>query len=73
MTGRLRLSELAGELQLCCLVDSVQLFGSMGYCTVTQTGSAWVVSTLPSGAKETRLIGIAGEGVDCKVSSTSTG
>ncbi len=50
-------------------VNSVQLFGSMGYCRVTQTGSAWVVSTLPSGAKMTRLIGVAGEGVDCKVSA----
>ena len=51
-------------------VNSVQLYGSMGYCRVTQTGSAWVVSTLPSGATETRLIGVAGEGVDCVVSST---
>jgi hypothetical protein len=39
-----------------CLADSVQLFGSIGYCTVTQTGSAWVVSTLPSGVQETRSI-----------------
>jgi hypothetical protein len=50
-------------------VNSVQLIGSMGYCRVTQTGSGWVVSTLPSGVKETRLIGVAGEGVDCKVSA----
>jgi hypothetical protein len=50
-------------------VNSVQLIGSMGYCRITQTGSAWVVSTLPSGVKMTRLIGVAGEGVDCKVSS----
>jgi hypothetical protein len=49
-------------------VNSVQLFGSMGYCRVTQTGSGWVVSTLPSGVKMTRLIGVAGEGVDCKLS-----
>jgi hypothetical protein len=49
-------------------VNSVQLFGSMGYCRVTQTGSAWVVSTLPSGVKMTRLIGVTGEGVDCTVS-----
>jgi hypothetical protein len=48
------------------------LIGSMGYCRVTQTGSAWVVSTLPSGVKMTRLIGVAGEGVDCKVSATGT-
>ncbi len=51
-------------------VNSVQLVGSMGYCRVTQTGSAWVESTLPSGVKTTRLIGVAGEGVDCKVSAT---
>jgi hypothetical protein len=50
-------------------VNSVQLFGSMGYCRVTQTGSAWVVSTLPSGVRMTRLIGVAGEGVDCTVSA----
>jgi len=51
-------------------VDSVQLFGSMGYCRVTQDGSAWVTSTPSSGQVQTRLIGAAGEGVDCKVSGT---
>ncbi|MEO6815624.1 MAG: hypothetical protein ABI177_02890 [Edaphobacter sp.] len=51
-------------------VNSVQLFGSMGYCRLTQTGSAWVVSTLADGTKFTRLIGAAGEGVDCTVSAT---
>jgi hypothetical protein len=51
-------------------VDSVQLFGSMGYCRIIQTGSAWVVSTPPSGVTATRLIGVAGEGVDCVVSET---
>jgi hypothetical protein len=50
-------------------VNSVQLIGSMGYCRMTQTGSAWVVSTLPSGVKMTRLIGVTGEGVDCKIST----
>ena len=50
-------------------VNSVQLFGSIGYCRVTQTGSAWVVSTLPNGVTVTRLIGVAGEGVDCKLSA----
>ena len=48
-------------------VDSVELTGSLGFCTVTQTGSAWVVSTLPGGATQTRLIGVAGEGVDCSL------
>jgi hypothetical protein len=51
-------------------VNSIQLIGSMGYCRVTQTGSAWVISTLPSGVRMTRLIGVAGEGVDCTVSAT---
>ena len=51
-------------------VNSLQLFGSMGYCRIAQTGSSWVVSTLSSGTKFTRLIGLAGEGVDCKVSAT---
>src|SRR6185437_3419248 len=51
-------------------VNSVQMFGSMGYCRLTQTGSAWVVSTLASGTRYTRLIGKAGEGVDCTVSAT---
>jgi hypothetical protein len=50
-------------------VDSVELTGSMGFSTITQTGSAWIVSTLPGGATETRLIGIAGEGVDCSLST----
>jgi hypothetical protein len=42
----------------------------MGFCTITQTGSGWIVSTLPGGATQTRLIGVAGEGVDCHLSST---
>ncbi len=51
------------------LGDSVQLFGSIGSSTISQTGSAWVVSTLPSGALQTRLIGTAGEGDDCHIST----
>lgn len=51
------------------LVNSVQLFGSIGSCTVTQTGSAWVISTLPGGTQQTRLIGVAGEGVDCTLTT----
>jgi hypothetical protein len=53
-------------------VNSVAMFGSMGYCRVTQTGSAWVTSTLSNGTRTTRLIGVAGEGVDCTVSATGT-
>ena len=51
-------------------VNVTQIFGSIGYVRVTQTGSAWAVSTLPSGALQTRLFGIAGEGVDCQISPT---
>jgi hypothetical protein len=56
-------------------VDSVELTGSIGSIAVTQTGSTWVVSTLPAsspttGTTYTRLIGIAGEGVDCRISDT---
>lgn len=47
-----------------CAVDAVQIFGSMGYCRLTQTGSAWVVSTPASGVSFTRLMGVAGQGVD---------
>jgi hypothetical protein len=50
--------------------NSVQLFGSMRYCRVTQAGSAWLSSTLPSGVTGTRLIGVAGEGVDCVLNGT---
>ncbi|MGP8259591.1 MAG: hypothetical protein ACLQM6_06510 [Acidobacteriaceae bacterium] len=51
-------------------VNSVELTGSMGFCSVTQTGSVWIVSTLPGGATQTRLIGVAGEGVDCSLTTT---
>ena len=51
-------------------VDSLALTGSMGFCSITETGSAWVTSTLPGGAQQTRLIGTAGEGADCRVSAT---
>jgi hypothetical protein len=51
-------------------VNSIQLFGSIGYCRITQTGSAWVTSSAPNGTRSTRLIGIAGEGIDCTLSAT---
>jgi hypothetical protein len=51
-------------------VNSLELTGSIGAFSVTQAGSAWIVSTLPGGATATRLIGIAGGGVDCSVSAT---
>ncbi len=50
------------------LANATQMFGSIGSASVTRTGSIWIVSTLPSGALQTRLIGVAGQGVDCTVS-----
>lgn len=50
------------------LANSTQLFGSVGSVSVTRTGSIWIISTLPSGTLQTRLIGLAGQGVDCTVS-----
>jgi len=54
----------------CCFVlaNATQMFGSIGSVSVTRTGSIWIVSTLPSGTLQTRLIGLAGQGVDCTVS-----
>ena len=50
-------------------VDSIQLIGSIGYCRVTQTGSAWVTKRSAAGVTTTQLEGVAGEGVDCTISS----
>ena len=46
-------------------VNALQLFGSIGALSVTRPGSLWVVSTLPSGIGQTRLMGAAGQGADC--------
>jgi hypothetical protein len=51
-------------------VNSANLLGTIGYIRVTQNGSGWVVSTPPGSATGTRLIGAAGEGVDCSFSAT---
>ena len=48
-------------------VDSANLVGSVASVEVTRPGSLWVVSTLPNGTVATRLIGAAGQGVDCEV------
>ena len=50
------------------VANATQLFGSVGSVSVMRLGSMWVVSTLPSGVFQTRLIGVAGQGVDCTVS-----
>lgn len=54
------------------LVNAEQMFGSINYCRVTRGGPAWVTSTPPSAAQKTRLIGVAGEGVDCSLSTSGT-
>jgi hypothetical protein len=53
-------------------VNSVQLFGSIGAIQLTQTGSVWVTSAPPGAVPATRLIGIAGQGADCKVASSGS-
>jgi hypothetical protein len=50
------------------LVNAEQMFGSVQTLSVTRPGSLWVVSTLPSGVLQTRLIGASGQGVDCTAS-----
>jgi hypothetical protein len=50
------------------LANATQLFGSVSSVSITRTGSMWIVSTLPSGTLQTRLMGLAGQGVDCTVS-----
>jgi hypothetical protein len=50
-------------------VDCAQLFGSIAYIRVTQPSSAFIVSTLPFGTKQSRLVGVAGDGTDCTLAS----
>jgi hypothetical protein len=67
---------LVGSPMTCAFVaaNSTQIFGSIRSVDVTQPGTAWVVSTLPNGTKQTRLVGTSGEGVDCTLSyGTSAG
>ena len=60
---------VVGTPATCAFVaaNSTQIFGAVGSVSVTRPGSVWVASTLPSGVQQTRLMGIAGEGVDCVV------
>jgi hypothetical protein len=48
--------------------NATQMFGSVGSVSVTRQGSIWVVSTLPGGTLQTRLVGLAGQGVECVAS-----
>ena len=52
------------------LVNSVDLLVSASSCTLKQTGSAWVVSTLPSGATQVRREGTVDNGADFALSGT---
>lgn len=54
------------------VVNTEQMFGSVNYCRVTRRGPVWVASTPPSSPKRTRLTGVAGEGVDCSLSTNGT-
>ncbi len=51
-------------------VNSVQLTGSIVKVNLTQTGSAWVVSTATDGTVLTRRAGAAGTGADYSLGST---
>jgi len=56
------------------VANAVSLFGSIASVSVTRPGSMWVVSTLPSGSLQTRLVGVAGQGLDCEATyGTSAG
>lgn len=47
-------------------VNAALMTMSLAAVSVTRPGSLWVVSTLPDGTKQTRLVGAAGQGVDCE-------
>ena len=66
---------VVGTPATCAFVaaNSTQIFGSVGSVRVTRPGSIWVTSTLPSGVELTRLMGVAGEGVDCVVEYGAAG
>ena len=66
---------IAGTPATCAFVvaNAVSLFGSIASVSVTRPGSMWVVSTLPSGSLQTRLVGIAGQGVDCEATYGASG
>lgn len=53
-------------------VNSASLVGSMASVSLSQTGSAWVVSTAPDGSRTTRREGATGSGADYAMTSTGT-
>ena len=50
-------------------VNCVQMYGAMGQCSITQAGSAWIVTTATDGTETVRVTGAAGDGVDCTLST----
>jgi hypothetical protein len=51
-------------------VSSINLIGTMRALNLTNLGSGWVVSTLPSGGAYTRTVGTTGEAAECHVERT---
>ncbi len=68
--GAMRVRRRAAAL---CAVNSVQLFGSIGLLPGDADGLGVGGDHAGGWAKQTRLIGVAGEGVDCTVSATGKG
>lgn len=64
---------VSGSPAICSFVpvNSAGLTGTVGNFRATQNGSLWVRSMPPGGTVQTRLIGAAGEGVDCTVAGES--
>ena len=48
-------------------VNSLNLTGNVGYFTVKQPGTLWIVSTPSGGTAFTRRIGLANQGADCNI------
>jgi len=54
-------------------VNSLSLSGSIGSFNLSRTGTGWVRSTSSTGMQWTRLVGTSTAGVDCSLTSSSTG
>lgn len=48
-------------------INSLNLQGNIGYCKITQPGTAWVVSTPSNGTSFTRRLGSNTQGADCNI------
>ncbi len=58
---------VTGTPATCAFVvaNCTEMFGSIARVRVTRPGTLWVTSVLPSGVRQTRLLGAAGTGADC--------